>query len=76
MHIFPGALIGCVVWAGTVAMAEAQVFALLSGPFIVSGTALILAMIPEIRWARPMTAAPAGLLLASMVAVVGSLMMM
>jgi len=76
MHAFPSALIGLAIWAGTGFMADAKLFALLSGPFIVSGVMLILAMIPEICWRRPWSAILCGVLLASMVAVVGSLMMM
>ena len=76
MHIFPSILIGCAVWVGTVYMAHAKLFAVLSAPFVVSGIALILAMIPEICWRRPWTAVPAGVLGLSMVAVVGSLILL
>lgn len=73
MRVLIGTLAGLVIWIATMALASATMFAVLSGPFIVSGTALILAMIPEINWRRPWTATPAAVLVCSMLVVVGAL---
>ena len=73
MHILIGTLAGLAIWIAAMVFASATMFAVLSGPFIVSGTALILAMIPEINWRRPWTATQAAVLACSMLVVVGAL---
>lgn len=72
MHIYPGALVGISIWIATLTYAHTKLWAILSGPVIVSGVALVLALAPEISRARPWTSATLGVMAAALLVFVGS----
>jgi hypothetical protein len=74
MHILPASLLGFVAWV-VILIAAPSIYAVAAAPFIVSGVALLLVLIPGLDRREIHGATVTYTLAVSMLIVVGSLML-